>query len=139
MTSGRDIVDAPLDIETSDVPEIVITLTDQPAATLSGTVRNAQGTVDPEAAIVIFPADVKQRTDFSPTSRRMRAARTTTSGVYAVPDLPAGDYIVVAGGDEILQDWLELAALERLTRHGTRVTIAEGERKSLDLRSGGSR
>jgi hypothetical protein len=136
ITGGRDLLDTPIEIEGLDVPDIIITLSDRLSSAISGTVRSARGDADAEAVVVIFPADPRLRTDFSATSRRMRAARTTRAGVYAIPDLPAGEYFVVAGSDEMLESWLEAAALERLSRQGTRVTIAEAERKTLDLRGG---
>src|SRR6185369_7610889 len=55
MFEGRDVADVPLVLE-RDVEGIVVVFTDQPAM-LSGRVRNAQGALDSEATVLLFPVD----------------------------------------------------------------------------------
>jgi hypothetical protein len=135
---GRDILDETIDLGTTDVTDLVITFTDRPLGTISGTVRAAQGAPDPEALVAIFPADPRLRTDLSGGSRRMRLARTTASGQYAIPGLPPGQYLIAAGGDELFDTWLEPSALQALSRRATRVDIAEGA-QTQDLKNGSVR
>ena len=135
---GRDLLDEAIDLGTSDITDIVITFTDRPLGTVTGTVRSAQGAGDPTALVAIFPADPRLRTDFSGNSRRMRLARTTAAGQYAIPGLPSGQYLIVAGGDELYETWLERSALQALARRATRVDVAEGS-QTQDLTNGSVR
>jgi carboxypeptidase family protein len=135
---GRDLLDEAIDLGTSDITDIVITFSDRPLGTITGTVRTAQGAADPSALVAIFPADPRLRTDFSGNARRMRLARTTAAGQYAIPGLPPGQYLVVAGGDELFDTWLEPSALEALARRATRVDIGEGA-QTQDLKNGSVR
>ncbi len=137
MAGGRDVADVALEADSPDAATLLLTFVDRPDATLSGTVRNARGDADPDAIVFIFPADERQRTDFTAQSRRIRAARTTKAGLYAIPGLPAGDYFVAVGADEAVDGWLEPATLERLSRGAVRVQIVDGVNKSQDLRGGG--
>jgi carboxypeptidase family protein len=135
---GRDAMDDAIDLGASDITDIVITFTDRPLGTITGTVRSAQGGADPTALVAIFPADPRLRTDFSGNSRRMRLARTTAAGQYAIPGLPPGQYLIVAGGDELYETWLEPSALQALARRATRVDLAEGS-QTQDLTNGSGR
>lgn len=136
IVGGRDLIDQAVDLTETDLEDIVITFTDRPFGSINGIVRGTQSTPDPDALVAIFPADPALRTDFSGNGRRMRLARTTRAGVYAIPGLPPGEYLVVAGGDDMFETWLEPSALARLATRATRVDIAEGAAQKLDLTSG---
>jgi hypothetical protein len=137
MADGHDALDQPIELDASDVDNVVITFTDQKTATLSGTVRDANGAADPEAVILVFSADNRLWTDLGGTSRRVKVSRTTRSGSYNIPGLPGGEYFVVTGTDEMLTDWQAPDALSVLSRRATRVQIADGQSQTLDLKSGG--
>jgi hypothetical protein len=137
MADGRDALDQPVELDTSDIDNVVVTFTDQKTATLSGTVRDANGAADPEAVILVFPADNRLWTDLSGTSRRVKPSRTTRSGSYIIPGLPAGEYFVITGTDDMLTDWQAPDALNALSRRATRVQITDGQSQTLDLKSGG--
>jgi hypothetical protein len=47
--------------------------------------------------------------------------------------LPAGDYWIVAVRSATTAEWLDPKYLQKLTAFATRVTIADGEKKSLDV------
>ncbi len=49
--------------------------------------------------------------------------------------LPAGDYYLVGIPEEISRDWQESAFLDALSRVASTVTIGEGDKKTIDLRS----
>ncbi|HEY7476506.1 MAG TPA: carboxypeptidase-like regulatory domain-containing protein [Vicinamibacterales bacterium] len=139
MTDGRDLLDDAIGLEASDVSDIVITFTDRPNAAVNGTVRQTNGTPDPDALVAIFPSDPRLRTDLSGSSRRLKLARTTKTGQFAIPGLPPGDYLIVAGGDELLDSWLEPSALQALGRRATRIQLAEGDARTQDLTNGSVR
>ena len=137
LTFGFPDADQPIEIDTTDIDNVVITFTDQKTATLSGTVRDAGGTADADAVILVFPTDSRLWADLGGTSRRVKPARTTRTGSYVIPGLPSGEYFVVAGTDEMLTDWQAPDALNALSRRATRVQIAEGQSQTLDVKAGG--
>jgi len=130
---GVDLLDVPRSVGASDVNDVVITMIDTPTASLTGVVRDARGTPDPDAVVLVLPGDERLIGD-----RRMRTLRTTRDGAFSAPGLPAGDYVVVASDDRQVDAGLDRAAIVRLIQSGTRVTLNDGERKTVDLR-GGSR
>jgi hypothetical protein len=139
MIEGRDVIDEALEVDAADVSNIVITLSDRPLGSVSGSVRTARGDPDPDALVAIFPADPRLRTDLSGTGRRLRLARTTKNGLYRIPGLPAGEYLIVAGGDELFDNWLEAGALQALSQRATPIEIGDGTAKSQELKRGSAR
>jgi hypothetical protein len=131
---GRDLADVPLTIESSDVTGVILTFSDR-VSDLSGTVRGDQGNADPEASVVVFPADPGTWTDFGSAPRRIRSARTGKDGGYKLTGLPAGDYLAVAVRGDIGMDWQNPSFLETVSRAATKITIAAGEKKTQDLRT----
>jgi hypothetical protein len=139
IAGGRDLIDVAGESGTTELTDIIVTFVDRPDATLSGTVTTPRGDPDPEAIVFVFPVDPRLRSDLTAQARRLRAARTRKTGYYAVPGLPAGDYLVAAGTDELFSNWLNPAVLDRLSRGAVRVSIADGTSKTQDLRSGGAK
>jgi hypothetical protein len=135
MIDGRDMLDQPIDIDAADI-DVVLTLTDQPWTTLSGTVRDAKSMSDPEATILVFPTDNRLWSDLSPSARRVRAARTTRAGAYTISGLLPGEYFVIARPDDMLIDWQAPGRLQSLASLAARVQV-NGRVQALDLKSGG--
>ena len=91
----RDVSDDPLELDSTDVPDVVITFTDRPAS-LAGTVQQAERAARDGVAVVVFPADSKAWLDTGANSRRMRKVAVTDPGAYNMQALPAGSYYVAA-------------------------------------------
>jgi protocatechuate 3,4-dioxygenase beta subunit len=137
MLNGKDVSSGPLSI-TSDLDGIVIVLTDRPSE-LSGTVRAANGNIDPDAAVILFPADKALWTSMPSFTRRMRMVRATEDGTFLMRGIPAGDFILAAIPEEEAADWQDPRVLDRLMPGGARVTINVGDKKMHDLRTRTSR
>ena len=60
----RDVSDDPLELDSTDVTDVVITFTDRPAS-LAGTVQQAERSGRDGVAVVVFPADAKSWLDSS--------------------------------------------------------------------------
>jgi len=129
---GRDLADTPIDLSADDVSGVVLTFTDRPSS-IAGTVTSGS-TVDGSAVVLVFPTDSRQWTPTGTAPRRIRTARATADGSYLFPTLPDGDYYVVAV-HEPPDEWADPASLENLARIAERVHLAEGERKTQDLRT----
>jgi len=129
---GRDVSDLPFDLK-SDVDSIVVTYTDHPA-TLSGFVRGSRNEPDTNAVVIAFPTESRYWPAFNPAGHRFLTARSTKTGAYAIPNLPAGEYFVIATSEEGVTNWQDAKVLERLSRTATRVKVNDGEQKTIDLR-----
>jgi hypothetical protein len=134
IAGGRDILDQPIELDGVDRSDVVVTLTDSAGGNVSGTVVDAKGMKDPNALIVIFPSDRALWGDLGTNARRVRVARTTRGGQYAIPGLPAGDYLIVAGTDEEVASWEAPGALDTLSPRARAVAITEGQSTTVDLR-----
>ena len=126
---GRDVSDTPFDLD-RDVTRVVITFTDR----WTGIGGAIQGTGAESALAVVFPTDADGWTNYGLLPRRIRSARANAKGEFDISALPAGDYYVAAIADEQSAEWRDPKTLEALARIATRVTILEGEHKTLTLR-----
>jgi len=129
---GKDAFDPPLMIGTGGVRDLVVTLTDK-IINVDGIVRVATGEPASDARVVIFPVNRSLWTAGT-TSRRMRTASTDRYGHYVFRSLPAGEY-AVAAVQTTRSDLLNPQVLDMLMPAATRVTLADGDSRSQDLRA----
>ena len=129
----RDVSDDPLELDSTDVADVVITFTDRPAS-LAGTVQQAERSARDGVAVVVFPADSKSWLDSGSNSRRMRKVAVSETGAYDVPALPAGAYYVAAVSETAAADWRDPAFLEQLAPGAAHVQIDNGEKATQSLR-----
>jgi hypothetical protein len=129
---GRDYTYAPVDLTNSaDLTGGVVTFTNA-VPTLSGTARDANGPAM-DAAIILFPADRRQWIDYGRAPTLFRVARTSGTGSYRIPRVPAGDYLALAVPIAHLDKWHEAGFFNKVEPLATRVSIAWGEQKTLHL------
>jgi 5-hydroxyisourate hydrolase-like protein (transthyretin family) len=130
---GVDVTDTPLDF-TSDIDNIEIQLTNR-VTSVSGTVSNDRNAVALDATVIVFADDDGK---WGPHSRFIESARPDQHGQFKIRGLPPGKYVAIAveylePGDErdpdLLAGW---------RRHGTPLTLSEGETQVLDLKLSGS-
>jgi hypothetical protein len=134
LAAGRDISDAPLEVKPGgDVSGVVVTFTDKPSE-LSGTVFDGLGRVTPNFPIIVFATD---RQYWTPNSRRVQTARPSSDGKFSVVGLPAGEYYVCAATAVDRNEVYDPAFLEQFVAVSFKITIADGEKKTQDLRLGG--
>ena len=129
MIGGRDVLDEPMEIRPGDeIENVRLTVTDR-ITELSGRVGDASTPSTSLEWVLVFPVDQKH---WWVGSRRIRSGRLDYSGVYTIRGLPPGTYVVTVVSDPaVLSDPAKLSAL---AASGTRVTLAEGDRKVQDLR-----
>jgi hypothetical protein len=134
MYGGRDISIAPVEIELADLSGVVLQFTDRWTG-VQGSVRDAKGAADPDAAVLLFPTDTGAWTAYGATTRRLKMARPGKNGSYIINSVPPGEYYVVAIPDEYSGDWRDPAFLESIANQASRVTVGEGEKRTVDLRT----
>ena len=125
---GRDVSETPFDFQ-RDVADLVITFTDR----WSGISGSVQGAAADGASVVVFPTDAQSWTNYGSNPRRLKSARPTAQGRYGISSLPPRDYYAVAIPEEHTADWRDPKMLEELARVATRISIGEGEHRTIDL------
>jgi hypothetical protein len=119
------------ELTSSGITDLVVTITDKVSA-LTGTARDANGQPEPMATAAVFPADKTLWAPPGMASRRVQTTAPARDGRYAFRGLPAGEYLVVA--TDWPADFFDNKVLSMMMADAVRVTIAEGETKSQDLR-----
>jgi len=133
MLGEVELLDGVLDMRSRAPGEIVITLTDARSA-ITGTLEAPDGTPVSEYTVLAFSADSKF---WTPASRRTQVVRPNSSGVFAIRDLPEGDYLLVALNDIEKGQWHRADFLAELAPFGIKVSLADGEKKTQNIRISG--
>jgi hypothetical protein len=134
--NGRNIADESFELTSSDLADVVVTFIDTPPSKLTGTITDAKGAPDALADVIVFPADADGwRRGEIIGRRRMQLVQATKAGTYGVATLAAGQYYVVAVDDSVTGHWTDPKFLERLIAGATKVTIAEGDDKTVALKT----
>lgn len=131
MMGGVDVSEVPLDLQ-RDIAGLVVTFTDR-ASSIAGVARNDQGAADKSAAVLLFPADNRLWVDYGTNPRRMRLARTSTTGAFSFAAVPPGDYYIVSISEEFSGEWQDPRFLNQVALQATRVTVALGTQLTQDL------
>jgi len=126
LLNGVDIADVPHDFQTADVNGLELLMTNR-LASISGTVSDGTRAAS-SAVVLVFPED-SAKLRFP--SRLMSATSTGAEGQFALNNLLAGRYRIVAVAT--LQfpspDWIA-----SLRPFATSVTVTENEAKSVSLK-----
>ncbi len=134
LVNGVDALDFPMSVDPNqDVSGIILTFTDQ-TQELSGTIQDATGRPTSDFTIVVYPAD---QALWTPQSRRIAATRPDTDGRFQISSLPPGNYRLTAVTDAEPGEWFNPDFLAQLIGGSIPVSLAEGERKTQDIRLAG--
>jgi uncharacterized protein (DUF2141 family) len=133
VVNGIDTLDVPLAIAPgASVTTAVLTLTDL-TAQISGALQDSGGRAVTDYTVVLFPSDPAL---WLPRARRIQASRAAADGAFTFRALPAGHYLLTAVDDVETGEWFDPAFLQRVAAGAIRVTVADGERKTQDIRIG---
>jgi hypothetical protein len=135
---GRSLDEEPLDLQSSDVSGVTLTFTDR-TTQLSGTVRDPNMTRDMSSTIFVFPGNYATLLERGTMGRRSRSTTVGGSGAFIISGLAAGDYLAAAVNPETISDIRDRAFYDALARIATRFSLADGEKKTLDLTVGAIR
>jgi hypothetical protein len=134
--AGQDVSTLPFTVAGGNVENIAVTFTDAPVE-LGGRLQDASGRAAIDYFIVVFSTD--ERTWFN-QSRAVVQVRPASDGSFNVRGLPAGEYWMAALTDlEQRDDWVDPAVLRQLVPAAVKVTLADGEKKTQDVRIAGGR
>jgi hypothetical protein len=136
IVKGVDLSEQPFDFgmesATIDNAEIIVSTA---AATLSGAVTDDRGSAARDYSIVVFSTDPAR---WFPGSKWLKSMPPLQDGTFVVIGLPPDEYWViavdrldgVAGGGE----WQEPEVLRTLSSRAVRLSVVEGESRSVTLR-----
>ena len=127
---GRDVIDTPRGFAAGQtISGVTLVLTDQ-ITELAGMVHDDQGNALTEFTVIAFPTDERL---WQPQSRHIMASRPDQNAQYRMRGLPPGDYLLSVV--EVVQqgEWFDPRLLDDLRRRAARVTLRDGEHKSLNL------
>jgi hypothetical protein len=126
--NGVELLDAPLELRHC-IDGAIATFSDK-ASELLGRVTGPGGTPLSGATVVAFPVD---RAGWFRNSRRVAGVRSDGAGRYTIRNLPPGEYRLAAAMDLDPGEWFDPAVLERLLPIALPLTIADVERRTIDL------
>jgi hypothetical protein len=121
----------PLVLESADLGNVVVTYTDR-TTELSGTLQGVPANTDEIFNVLIFPADYQAWIANGMMMRRMVPASVTKAGTFQVRLPMPGEYLAVAKSQDVAGE-MTPDYFASLARSATRVSIAEGEKKSISL------
>jgi len=133
MLAGADVMDLPFEVVTKDIGELVLTYTDTPLGSLTVSVPTEQGRRSDDDHVLVFPVDRKYWSEPVASRRRFRPQQLSTKGTALIADLPAGEYFVAVETGTVVLDFQD-ARLDTLSRRAQRITINDGEKKSIEVR-----
>ena len=131
QVAGQDVTDQPVDLKPGqNIESVMIVLSDR-STELTGTVRAALNTSAAGLTVIAFSTDPQF---WRAQSRHIQATRVDANATFRLRGLPPGDYLIIATGDVDEGEWFDPAYLEPARAAAARVTLTEGEKKTLDLK-----
>jgi hypothetical protein len=131
---GSPTPDDVIDLEAADVTGLVITFSKK-TTRVFGSIAGTDGAADPNADVIIFPADTTLWRDGIVNNRRVRMVRATSAATFETSGLAPGEYYIAAVSARLVLDWQDPPFLDRVIPVATRFTLAAGEEKTLPLRT----
>jgi protocatechuate 3,4-dioxygenase beta subunit len=131
VLDGKDVTDTPLDFDGGREAKGFEVILTRKRSGVSGDVRDSSGQLVRAFAVVVFPDDERQ---WTPASRFIAAGRADQQGRFKIDGMPDGDYLVAAV--EYLESGEERdpELLRQLRSRATRLTLGEGETRTISLR-----
>lgn len=129
---GREVSGTALELGTTDLHDLVITLTTRPA-TVTGVVRDETNRVVPDAMLYVFPADRSRWGALEMNEHWPSVLRPARNGRYQTYGLAPGNYVIAALTTDAPDPPRTAAELETILQAGVPVTVAPNEMHTLDL------
>jgi hypothetical protein len=134
MAGGRDLIQLPVELTETDVSGVVVTYTDRPSQ-LSGSVT-ALSTPSESTSVMLLAADYRSALAAGAVATRVaRLVTVSKSGTYTLPALLAGEYLILAVADMDASLAMDPAFMDAIAKQATRVSLAEGEKKTMGLQA----
>lgn len=131
---SRDLLDDLIAVRADNISGVTLRMSDR-RPSIAGALSTPAGRPASGYFVVAFPSD---RSLWRSPSRRIISTRPATNGAFELRDLPPGDYRLAVLTDLEPSDLEDASFLETLVGASVSVSIGEGERKTQNLRIGGT-
>jgi hypothetical protein len=129
--NSLDVTDGGLDLPSDQTLEgVELVISNRPSG-IAGTVTDALNRAVADYSVVIFPEDRRQ---WNFLSRFLTRSRPDATGGFKAASLPPGKYLAIAVADLGPGEELDPAFLERALPKATRLSLLEGETRTVDLK-----
>jgi len=129
--SGTDVTDTGLEIKgNEDVSGLEVELTNK-LTTISGLVTNARGEAVKDYTAIVFAQDSARWTS---NTRYQSMGRPDQDGRFKIAGLPPGEYYIIALDRLDTGEAGDPEFLERIRTKASRLSLNEGETKTMDLK-----
>jgi hypothetical protein len=131
---GRLVADDVIELVDSDIAGLVVTYSDRPTI-VTGSVVDAKGIADADSDVIVFPADTTLWREGIINDRRVRMTHVTSRAAFEFVELPTGEYYLAAVREASRNEGEFPQFLERLIAGATKITLAGGEQRAVQLKS----
>ena len=130
-SGGQDVLGKPLVLGSSDLTDVMLTLTDKPTV-LSGSVVDGSSRPASDVRVIIFPALPADRRHYwaSPAPRRTLQAMPDRHSRFKA-EVPPGEYLVAAVASDLPASWMSPEYLERLAAGASPIRVGIGEQRTV--------
>ena len=132
LHNGIDVTDTGIEFVPNQTVQGVEIVFSRKRTELSGMVIGANGKPDFDATVVAFAQDSRR---WTPGNRYLRTGRPNQDGRYTIRGLPPEDYFVAVVKELEPGRMTDPEFLETLRDAAVRLTLAEGETKTQDVKS----
>ena len=94
--------------------------------------RDSSGNTVKDYTVVVFSDDPQKWT--APQGRYISGVRPDTEGRFQIKNLPAGGYYAIAVEYIAQGEWGDPELLDKLKAKATRISLDEGEKKTIELK-----
>jgi hypothetical protein len=131
LVGARDVVDTPIELRSNQQLSNVNIVFTNKLTQISGTVTNEQSAPITDFTVLAFSTDAAL---WRPLARQIMTARPDQNGRYQIRGLPPGDYHLATVDPAEQGEWFEPAFLDQQRLNATRVTLGDGDMKTVDFR-----
>lgn len=129
--SGADLTDSGLEIKANEeISALEVELTNK-LTTITGLVTNARGDAVKDYTAIVFAQDPAR---WAGNTRHVSQGRPDQDGRFKINGLPPGDYYIVALDRVEAGEAGDPEFLERVRTKASRLSLDEGETKTVDLK-----
>lgn len=128
--NGADVTDG-VTVRSDNTATVDVELSNR-APTTTGQATDSSGTVSKDYTVIAFPQDRDRWTSLG--FGRSANARADDQGRFTIRSLIPGSYYFLAVDRLDQNQWLDPEYLDRARASATRVNLAEGDTKTLDLK-----
>lgn len=130
--AGRDVTNDAIELKSTDVTDLVITFTNE-LSSVGGSIKEpASGGFD-GVSVVFVPADYKRWLAGGGLQRRPPIVAPGPKGNFNIARVAPGDYLIIAVDNGVLDATQAADFYDRLAQRATRISVADGEKKTVSL------